>query len=77
MSLATQEVKTKANKKTIIFSHTEWASGRESNLRVDKSEVGFFLFIAKVKKRNEKKKKLPFQLTCENAGQSPWQLRQA
>ena len=40
-----------------MFSHTEWASGRESNLRVDKSEVGFFLFIAKVKKRNEEKKK--------------------
>ena len=57
MSLATQEVKTKANEKTIIFAQ---------------SEVGFFLFIAKVKKRNEKKKKkLPFQLTCENAGQSP------
>ena len=67
MSLATQEVKTKANEKTIIFAQ---------------SEVGFFLFIAKVKKRNEKKKKKKkrichFNLHAKTQGKAPdnWDKR--
>ena len=33
------------------------ASGRESNLRVHKSEVGFFLFIAKLRREMKKKRR--------------------